>query len=81
MASLVVRNLDQRIVDALRQRAVKHGRSMESEHRALLEEVLLIKPPKKSFAEVLAMMPNVGCDEDFERRQDDGDQENDHVFD
>lgn len=69
MANLVVRNLDQRIVDALKQRAAQHGRSAEAEHRALLEE-LLLKPKGKSFAEVLAAMPNVGRDEDFERIED-----------
>ena len=66
MANLLVRKLDQRIVDALKQRAARHGRSAEAEHRALLEESLLL-PRRKSFAEVLATMPNVGSDEDFER--------------
>ena len=69
MANLVVRNLDQRIVDALKQRAVQHGRSAEAEHRALLEE-LLLKPNGKSFAEVLAAIPGVGRDEVFERVED-----------
>jgi len=76
MANLVVRNLDQRIVDALKQRAVQHGRSAEAEHRALLESVLF-RPKAKSFAEALAAMPNAGRDEDFKRVQ--GDTENDHV--
>ena len=69
MANLIVRNLDPRIVHALKQRAVRHGRSAEAEHRALLESVLL-QPPRKSFAEVLAAIPNVGRDEDFERVED-----------
>lgn len=69
MANLIVRNLDQRIVDALKQRAAQHGRSAEAEHRALLEE-LLLKPKGKSFAEVLAAMPDVGNDADFERIED-----------
>ena len=77
MANLVVRNLDQHIVDALKQRAAKHGRSMEAEHRALLEE-LLLRPKGKSFAEALKAMPNVGEDEDFERLEDEV--ENAHVF-
>ena len=77
MASLVVRNLDQRIVDALKQRAVRHGRSAEAEHRALLEAILL-RPKGKSFAEAIKGMPNVGQDEDFERLEDDAG--NDHVF-
>ena len=78
MANLLVRKLDQRIVDALKQRAAQHGRSAEAEHRALLEELLLL-PKGKSFAEVLAAMPNVGYDEDFERVEDP--LGNDHVFD
>jgi plasmid stability protein len=69
MANLVVRKLDQRIVDALKQRAARHGRSAEAEHRALLAELLLL-PKRKSFAEVLATMPNIGSDEDFERVED-----------
>ena len=77
MANLVVRNLDQRIVDAPKQRAARHGRSAEAEHRALLEE-LLLQPKAKSFAEVLTAMPDVGEDEDFERLEDAAG--NDHVF-
>ena len=77
MANLIVRNLDQRIVDALKQRAARHGRSAESEHRALLE-ALLLRPKGKSFAEALSTMPNVGEDEDFERAE--GESGNDHVF-
>ena len=69
MANLVVRNLDPRIVDALKQRAARHGRSAEAEHRALLETVLL-RPRRKSFAEALAAIPDVGRDEDFERTED-----------
>ena len=77
MANLVVRNLDQRIVDALKQRAARHGRSAEAEHRALLE-ALLLKPKGKSFAEALKSIPDVGEDEDFERLEDKaGDR---HVF-
>jgi plasmid stability protein len=70
--------LDPRIVDALKQRAARHGRSAEAEHRALLEE-LLLRPKGKSFAETLASMPNVGEDEDFERVEDPV--ERDRVFD
>jgi len=66
MASLVVRNLDDEIVQALKERAVRHKRSAEAEHRAILEQVLL-RPRRKSVAQVLASMPDVGRDEDFER--------------
>lgn len=67
MASLVVRNLDPDIVEALHERAARHGRSAEAELRVILVEVLLSRPKKKSFAEVLSAMPTVGLDQDFER--------------
>lgn len=69
MATLIVRNLDQRIVDALKQRAARHGRSAEAEHRELLRSALL-RTPRRSLAEALAAMPNVGRDEDFERSEE-----------
>ena len=71
MASLVVRNLDERIVEALKALAARHKRSAEAEHRALLEQALL-KPRRKTFAEALRSMPNVGRDSDFERINDEG---------
>ena len=69
MANLVVRHLDNEIVQALKERAARHQRSAEAEHRAILEQVLL-RPRRKSFAQVLASMPDVGRDEDFERVDD-----------
>ena len=71
MANLVVRNLDESIVQALKERAARHGRSAESEHRAILE-ASLVKTRRRSLAAVLAAMPDVGRDEDFSRRQDEG---------
>jgi antitoxin FitA len=70
MATLIVRNIDETIVRALKIRASQHGVSAEAEHRKILEQVLL-KPQRKSFAELLSQIPNVGNDEDFERIQDD----------
>jgi plasmid stability protein len=69
MASLVVRNVDEEIVKALKVRAGRHGTSAEAEHRKILAEALL-KPKKRSFVQVLASMPNVGNDADFERVED-----------
>ena len=68
LANLIVRNIDDDIVRALKARAGLHGVSAEAEHRLILDEVLL-KPKKKSLIEVLQKMPNVGCDSDFERIQ------------
>ena len=78
MANLIVRNLDARIVDALKQRASAHGRSAEAEHRLILEQSLL-QPRRRGFAEVLAAMPDVGRDSDFARVA--GDAGADDVFD
>ncbi len=69
MADLIVRNVDERIVRALKSRAGKHSRSAEAEHREILAAALL-KSKTKSFAEVLASMPNVGTDADFARTED-----------
>lgn len=68
MARLVIRNLPGDLVEALKQRAARHGRSAEQEHRAILEAALL-GPRRCSLAAVLASMPNVGRDEDFARYQ------------
>jgi plasmid stability protein len=78
MANLLVRNVDDSIVQSLREQAAAHGRSAEAEHRAILAEALG-RPKRRTFAEVLMSMPNVGEDADFERMQDSG--EAAHVFD
>lgn len=41
MGQLVVRNLEDDVVDALKARAAEHGRSAEAEHRELLRHALL----------------------------------------
>ena len=65
--NLVVRNVDEDLVLALKQVAAAHGRSAEAEHREILRTVLQ-RPPRRSVADVLANMPNVGMDEDFDFR-------------
>jgi antitoxin FitA len=70
MANLIVRNIDESIVKALKKRASTHGISAEAEHRKILEQALL-QPQRKSFADILSQIPNVGNDSDFERSQDD----------
>ena len=66
MADLLVRGVDEELVRALKERAGAHGRSAEAEHREILAAALA-RPRKRSFAEVLASMPDVGTDADFER--------------
>ncbi|WP_175823892.1 MULTISPECIES: DNA-binding protein [unclassified Burkholderia] len=71
MANLLVRNVDDTIVQSLREQAAAHGRSAEAEHRAILAEALG-RPKRRSFAQVLMSMPEVGEDADFQRVQDSG---------
>ena len=66
MPNLIVRNLETEVVAALKQRAAQQGCSAESAHRDILRNALM-RPPQKSFAQVLMSMPNVGEDQDFER--------------
>lgn len=70
MAQLMVRNLPEELVVALKQRAAKRNRSAEQEHREILKAALR-GPRRRALAEVLASMPNVGEDEDFVRQQAD----------
>jgi len=65
--NLIVRNIDEEIAQALKQRAAAHGRSAEAEHREILRTVLQ-HPRRRSLAEVLSSMPNVGEDADFNCR-------------
>ena len=44
MGQLIVRNLDDTLVDALRVRATAHGRSAEAEHREILRQALADRP-------------------------------------
>lgn len=70
MAQLVVRNLPEELVRALKQRAAKRNRSAEQEHREILKAALR-GVQRKPLADVLAGMPDVGKDSDFERAQAD----------
>jgi len=65
--NLVVRNIDEDVALALKQLAASHGRSAEAEHREILRTVLQ-RPKRRSAAEVLSSMPNVGEDVDFNFR-------------
>jgi antitoxin FitA len=66
MPDLLVRSVDEEVVRALKARAGRNGRSAEAEHRAILVEALAA-PRRRTLAEVLAAMPDVGTDADFER--------------
>jgi plasmid stability protein len=48
VATLIVRQVDERLVRSLKERAERHGRSAEAEHRALLEAALGRSAPSAS---------------------------------
>jgi plasmid stability protein len=62
---LIVRNVDEGIVRALKRRASRHGRSAEAEHREILRTALRGELERASFQQALAAMPHVGSDDDF----------------
>lgn len=66
-ANLIVRNVEDDLASALKQLAAAHGRSAEAEHREILRNALQ-RPKRRSFAEVLTAMPDVGEDADFNAR-------------
>lgn len=66
VTNLVVRNVDEDITLALKQRAATYGRSAEAEHREILKAALQ-RPARRPFLEVLMSMPDVGTDADFDR--------------
>jgi plasmid stability protein len=70
VAQLMVRNLSEDLVKALKQRAAKRNRSAEQEHREILKSALH-GPRRRHLADVLAAIPNVGNDGDFSREQSD----------
>ncbi|GMV20604.1 MAG: hypothetical protein AMXMBFR57_05530 [Acidimicrobiia bacterium] len=57
MPQLIVRNLEPRVVAALKVRAARHGRSAEAEHRAILEAALFGAAPAEDFKAFLRTMP------------------------
>jgi antitoxin FitA len=69
MADLLVRGVDDALVQALKKRAGAHGRSQEAELRAILAAALL-SPPRRNLADLLAAMPDVGVDADFQRQDE-----------
>jgi len=47
MPQLLVRDVPQDVVEALKRRAAEHGRSAEAEHRIILEQAL--RPGRAGF--------------------------------
>jgi antitoxin FitA len=72
VAQLIVRNLDEETVQALKRRAARNGRSAEAEHREILRNTLRRQRSAKSLKQLLLEMPAGGRDADFARSRDRG---------
>ena len=73
MPQLVVRRIEEKVVKKLKERAGRHGVSMEEEHRRILRGALTGRQKRRpSFKEYLLRMPDPGPDELFERDRDIG---------
>jgi plasmid stability protein len=69
MAQLVVRKIEDSVVARLRRRAVRHGVSLEEEHRRILRAALAPAAGSRALTikEYLMEMPSGGDDAAFER--------------
>ena len=68
MPLLIVRQIEEKVVEKLQEQAGQDRVSMEGEHRRILREALLGKSTRRlSFKEALLAMPNLGDDKNFER--------------
>jgi len=67
MAQLIVRNLEEALVKALKITAARNGRSAEAEHREILRAALRPKSSALTLKDLLLEMPPVGEDKDFVR--------------
>ena len=70
MAQLIVRGLDVDPVRALKQRAARHGRSAEAEHRLILAQALSADLERPGFKGFLTTMPDVITDEELSPPRD-----------
>ncbi len=68
VSNFVVRNVAPDIAQALKEAAAARGRSAEAEHREILRAALA-RPARRDLKDVLAAMPDVGTDEDFNDRR------------
>ena len=71
VANLLLCGVDRAVVKPLKKQAGAHGHCPETEHRAILAAASLT-PRRRPLAELLAAMPDVGRDADFERRDHGG---------
>lgn len=72
MGQLIVRNVEDELIRALKIRAAGKRRSAEAEHREILRTALAPRAAGRTLKDLLLQMPAVGLDTDFERPRDRG---------
>jgi plasmid stability protein len=72
MGQLIVRNVDDTLIRALKIRAAEKRRSAEAEHREILREALAARRTRTTLKDLLLKMPGGGEDADFARPPDRG---------
>jgi plasmid stability protein len=65
MAQMIVRGIEQAVVDALKRRAAARGVSAEAEHREIRRRAL-VGGSRRSLKEHLLAMPDGATDADFD---------------
>ena len=63
-----VRNIESAVAQASKDVVAVHGRSVDAEDREIVHAAES-RPARSTFKEVLASIPDVGDDEDFDFRQ------------
>jgi len=64
---LIIHDIEPALLRALAVTAAAHGRSTEAEHREILRAALTPRK-RRTLKEVLASLPDVGTDGDFDWR-------------
>ena len=64
---MIVRNLEQELVQRLKRRAGEHGRSTEAEHREILRSSLFGPRPRGTLKSLLLEMPALDDGREFRR--------------
>jgi antitoxin FitA len=72
MGQLIVRNIDDALIQKLKLRAARKRRSAEAEHRDILRDALAARPGRGTLEDLLLQMPAAGDDADFDRPRDVG---------
>jgi len=70
MTDLLLRNIEEELVEELKRRAKRNGQSAEEEHRQILRQALQTHDSDSSLKKLIEEMPPLGEDDDFERIQD-----------